>query len=198
MADYLVIFAAPNSHIEFIKSNPDSLWSYVDGERPQISPTPPKRGLWQRLTGTTPSCEGLSQIPEDWPEEAPTMIGPEINHRNVDLYHLILNGTTEFVEGSGSIFQSWLTNDRHSAIDLTGDHEHFAFKANQISSLVELLSKVDADAVKSRFRQWLRSKGDDYEPRDDECEEMLRELNSLTKAAREAVNKSQGLIWISS
>ena len=126
------------------------------------------------------------------------MIGPEINHRNVDLYHLILNGTADFVNGSGSIFQTWLTNKRHSAIDLTGDNEHFAFKSDQIPSLVDLLFKVDAAAVKSRFTQWLRSKGDNYDPADDECEEMAQEFSAFAAAAQEAVHNSQGLIWISS
>jgi hypothetical protein len=174
------------------------LWAYVDGKRPQISTTPPKRSLWQRLTGTTPATNPPPVVPDDWPENEPAMIGPEINHRNVDLYHLILNGTADFVDGSGSIFQTWLTNRRHSAIDLTGDNEHFAFKSDQISSLVDLLSKVDAGAVKSRFTEWLRSNGDRYNPSDDECEEMAQEFRFFAQAAQEVVDNSQGLIWISS
>jgi hypothetical protein len=198
MANYLCIFAAPDSHIEFIRANPDSLRDYVDGKRPRISTTPPKHTLWQRLTGARPATKPPLVIPEDWPENEPTMIGPEINHRNVDLYHLILNGTADFVAGSGSIFQTWLTNKRHSAIDLTGDNEHFAFTSDQIPALVDLLSKVDVDAVKSRLTQWLRSKGEDYDPADDECEEVAQEFSAFAAAAREAAKNSQGLIWISS
>lgn len=198
MANYLCIFAAPDSHIDFIRDNPDSLWAYVEGQYPEISTLPPKRSLWQRLTGATPPARPQPVIPDDWPGNEPTMIGPEINHRNVDLYHLILNGTADFVGGSGSIFQTWLTNKKHSAIDLTGDNQHFAFKSDQIPSLVDLLSKVDAAAVKSRFTEWLRSKGETYDPSDEECEEMAQEFKSFAQSAQEVVNNSHGLIWISS
>ena len=90
------------------------------------------------------------------------MIGPEINHRNVDLYHLILNGAADFVTGSGSIFQTWLetaSNRTHAAIDITGDNEHFAFHSGQLPELAELLSSVDAESVRSRYTQWLRANG---------------------------------------
>jgi hypothetical protein len=43
MANYLCIFAAPDSHIEFIKRNPESLYAYLEGSPPVASAEPPKR-----------------------------------------------------------------------------------------------------------------------------------------------------------
>ncbi len=129
------------------------------------------------------------------------MIGPEINHRNADLFHLILNGTQDFVTGSGSIFQTWLqsANDRtHSAIDLTGDNEHFAFYSKQLPDLAALTAAVDINAVIARFTQWLRSNGDDYTPSDVECDTMAKEFAAFTAGIQEAISKSHGLIWVSS
>jgi hypothetical protein len=198
MANYLCIHPAPDSHIDFIRRHPDTVWAYIEGERPEPAPQDAKQpGFWRRLMGSAPSSPPPTDVPDDWPVGERLPIGPEINHRNVDLYHLILNGTTEFVDGSGSIFQTWLTNDQHSAIDLTGDHEHFAFKSGQIPAFVELLEAVDAAAVKARFTQWLRAAGDDYDPSDEECEEIAREFRDFAAAARDAVAKSQGLIWVS-
>jgi hypothetical protein len=150
--------------------------------------------LWQRIIGTSPTPPDFV-VPSGWPTKQPAMIGPEINHRNVDLYHLILNGTTDFVQGSGSIFQTWLTAD-HSAIDLTG--EDYAFKSHQLPALVRLLMKVDVKAVKAGFVQWLSAQGDNYTPSDEECGEIAREFRSFAKDVQHASEQSLGLIWISS
>lgn len=198
MANYLKVLVAPDSHIDFIRDHPGSLWAYVDGEHPDASAlAPPKPSLWRRMTRTAPPPPPTPEIPEDWPVEEAAMIGPEINHRNVDLYHLILNGTPDFVDGSGCIFQTWLTLKKHSAIDLAGDNENFAFKSLQLPELVDLLSKVDAAAARSGMTQWFRAKGDSYEPDEDECEDTAEEFKAFASEIQKAVDNSHGLIWIS-
>jgi len=201
MANYLCVFPASDSHIDFITENPDTLYSYIDGQQPTIVATPsPKPILWQQLTGTVPASNATPEIPSDWPESEPTMIGPEINHRNVDLYHLILNETTEFVTGSGSIFQTWLETPSirtHSAIDVTGDNEHFAFHSDQLPALLDLLSIIDTIKVMLSFTQWLRVGGDGYTPTEEECDEIASEFKQFADSIRDAISKSQGLIWIS-
>ncbi len=202
MANYLCVFSAPDVHINFIAENPESLYAYVEGHLPDLNlPTPPKKTLWQRLTGKVPSSETPSELPVDWPTREASMFGPEINHLNVDLYHLILNGTTDFVTGSGSIFQTWLQtpyDNTHSAIDLTGDNENFAFRSNQLPELLSLLSSIEPDKVRECYTQWLSSVGDDYVPSSSECSDIAIEISEFTSAIREAVNKSHGLIWICS
>jgi len=202
VATYLCVFPVSDSHIDFIVENPDTLYAYVDGQSPTITSAPPaKPTLWQRLTGNTPEPKATSEIPANWPDSEATMIGPEINHRNVDLFHLILNGTTDFVTGSGSIFQAWLEpqSDRTQAsIDVTGDNEHFAFHSDQLPALLELTSSVDVERATTCFIQWLRANGDDYTPSEDECDEMVSEFVQFGDSIRAAISKSQGLIWISS
>ncbi len=202
MTNYLCVFPASDLDIDFLVGNPETFYAYIEGERPTIVEIPPpKPTLWQRLTGNIPKSKAPPEIPIDWPKSEPVIIGPEINHRNVDLYHLILNGTTEFVTGSGSIFQTWLENfseRTHSAIDLTGDNDHFAFHSDQLPDLLDLISSVDAEKVMSCFLQWLQANGDGYTPSQEECDEIANEFKHFADCTREAISKSYGLIWISS
>lgn len=199
MANYLCVFPASDSHIDFIREHPKTLWQYVQGNPPELPETAtPKATLWQRITGSAPVASPPPTTPGDWPTEERAPIGPEINHRNVDLHHLILNGTADPVEGSGTIFQTWVVVGNHAAIDLTGQNEHFAFKSPQIPSLAELLSKIDATSVKTRFTQWLRSQGDSYQPSEEECEDIAKEYKAFAEAARSVAQNHQGLIWVSS
>ena len=196
MANYLCIYPAPDSHIEFICAHPESLWQYVEGQRPNVSESkqaPPS--VWQHLAGMFRSAPGR-KVPVDWPSGERKPIGPEINHRNVELHHLILNGTAELVDGSGSIFQTWFAKS-HSAIDITGDRDYFAFKSNKLPALAELALRIDGPTVKVRFTQWLRNNGDRYEPSDEECNEIAKEYQSFAESLREAVHKGYGLIWVS-
>lgn len=200
MALYFHVFPASDPHIDFIAENPTALYPYADGQLPDLAPGTLKPTLWQRITGKFPRPEAVPEIPADWPTTEAATIGPEINRRNVDLYHLLLNGTTDFVTGSGSIFQTWLETSEdssHSAIDLTGDNEHFAFHSHQLADLIALLSLIDSDAVLSRFTEWLRARGDDYTPSQSECSEMAAELSQFASAIRVAADESKGLIWIS-
>lgn len=173
VANYFCVFAAPDSHIEFLTQHPSTIFEYAEGQPPEPpqATTPkrtakPKPTFWQRLFGTSPMPTSspppepvpMAELvpPDDWPSERPPEIGPaECTHGNVDLYHLILNGTTEFVKGSGSFFQTWLTNDQHSAIII--NVEAFAFKSHQIPELLQLVSGVTVELVQSRFTQWLRN-----------------------------------------
>ena len=196
MANYLFIFSAPDAHIDFLQKYPDSLRDYVAGRRPKIvPPTDWKPTFWQRLFGASPPRQPVArgEIPDDWPVSEPKMIGPNINHRNVDLYHSILNGTADYVDGSGSIFQTWFMA-KHSAIDLTG--EDYAFKSDQVPALLPLLSRVDRERVKAVFTKWLRKKSDSYSPTDDACDAFVEEFKAFELGVTDAVNRSHGLIWV--
>ncbi|MEM9420659.1 MAG: hypothetical protein AAGA25_16650 [Planctomycetota bacterium] len=197
MANYLTLFTAPDSHIDFMKEHPSTLFAYVDGQMPEFQLELPKPTLWQKITGQKPAEEPSPSVPADWPSSPADLFTGEINHRNTDLYHLILNGTQDFVKGSGSIFQTWHeppASSIHSAINLTG--EDFAFRSDQVSSLAELLSKVDFDIVKSRYSQWLESKDELYDIPSDEIDEMLEDFTGIDGVVREALEKQWGLVWI--
>ncbi|MEM1109211.1 MAG: hypothetical protein AAGH99_11045 [Planctomycetota bacterium] len=197
MANYFSLFTAPDSHIDFVQKYPFSLFAYVDGQKPEFQLEPSKLTLWQKITRQKPIEELSPTAPSDWPNSPANLFTGEINHRNTDLYHLILNGTQDFVTGSGSIFQTWHeppASSIHSAIDLTG--EDFAFRSDQVPALVGLLSKVDFDTVKFRYCQWLESKDEIYDIPSEEIDAMLEDFAGMDVIVREAMEKRWGLIWI--
>jgi hypothetical protein len=197
MANYLCIFPAPDSHINFLTKNPDSLWNYVEGQKPEPQ-LPQKEGFLKRLFGGSKDPSAAAAIPDDWPFEEAEMIGPEINHRNVDLYHRILNGGEEFVSGAGTIFQTWLAPRNHAAIDIGGCGENFAFTSDLIPDLQSLASLVDPSRVTEQYSAWLRKQSKEQVPTFEECEEIAKEFSDLSKELQTVVASQMGIIWISS
>lgn len=201
MSNCFCILPAPDSHIEFIHQYPQSLSAYLEGEQPDIQQPAPKPTLWQRLTGQSAEAPAPVETPDDWPASECILVGEVINHRNVDLFHRILNGTDEFVTGAGSLFQTWLEAGdtcRHTAIDLTHGNEDFALMSSQVGDLTQLLSKVSLDDVRDGFTHWLRQQGETYDVSDAECVDILEEFQRFAETAAEAVRQSHGLMVISS
>jgi hypothetical protein len=197
MANYLYILAAPDSHIEFLANYPDTLLSYVDGRQPN-PPAPRKRGIFQRLFGGANIPSTTAAIPQDWPIQEAGLIGPEINHRNVSLYHQILNGGEELVTGAGTIFQTWLDPLNHAAINIDGHGENFAFTSDLIPELLRLTALVDTSRVRDQYSAWLRKKGDDHVPGVEECEIMAKEFADFSDELRSVVAAQMGIIWVCS
>lgn len=201
MANYLCISPISDANIDFIHAHPEALSNYLDGQEPDLTPSvAPKLSLWQRIRGNVPVPPPTPTIPDDWPTSECHLIGETVNHRNVDLFHLILNGTKEFVSGSGAFFQTWLESGdtcQHSAIDLTHGNQDFAFKSDQVPELATLLSQVGMDMVKSGFNKWLHTRGESYEATDEECAEIFEEFRIFAATANTAVEQSLGLMWVS-
>jgi hypothetical protein len=199
MANYLCIIPALDSHIEFIHTHPQALSAYLDGEQPDLKESPPKPSLWQKLTGRLPEATPPPETPDGWPTSECMLVGDAVNHRNVDLFHRILNGTDKLVTGGGTLFQTWLESGdapKHSAIDLTRASEDFAFMSDQVAEIAEQLSRIDLDMVRTGFQQWLTQQGKTYEVSDDECVDILDEFKRFADSAKEAVQQSKGLMVI--
>ncbi len=201
MANYFCILPVPDAHIDFIHEHPQTLSDYLNGEAPDFKPAiAPKPSLWQRITGNVPVAPAPPAIPTDWPTSECQLIGEAVNHRNVDLFHLILTGSTEFVSGSGAFFQTWLESGstrQHNAVDLTHVNEDFAFKSGQVPELAALLSQVNMDDVKLRFSEWLHSQGESNDVTDEDCTEIFEEFKTFAATANSASQQTRGLIWIS-
>lgn len=171
MANYFSVFSAPEAHIEFLRNHPDAIYPYIEGEDPEV--------------------EGL---PADWPQENVDPIGfRETNHRNVDLYHWILNGSEADVTGGASLFQTW-TSHNHSAIDLTGDGDFFAFKPEQLHDLAAAVSKVDLQSAKTAFTAWLIKAEKDHVPDDEECESFVEEFREFGEQLEQVIAQRKGLL----
>ncbi len=123
------------------------------------------------------------------------MLGTEINHGNVDLFHWILNGSRRLATGPGSIFQTWFS-DYHGAIDLTGDREAFALEADQLPALAELFGAVSKEAAAERFVSWLRRRGGADNPNDDDVEAIWSDFRFVGHQVNDCVEKGLGLIWV--
>ena len=161
MANYLVMFSAPNEHIDFMTKYPGVARDYYVGQPPEpYEQELEKVSFIGRLLGKKPKLIEREPIsaPPDWPKDDADCVDIEINHRNVELYHWILNQTPEPVEGAGSIFQTWF-HSNHAAISLDSYNEDFAFtsdmESNSVPSLLlvslELAPQLTPSKVKDEF-----------------------------------------------
>ncbi|MBK8286672.1 MAG: hypothetical protein IPK97_18425 [Ahniella sp.] len=176
MAHRFSAFAVPAEHIKYLQQHPGAVFHYLEGREPEsIDP---------------------SSLPAGWPTERLKSLGAwGINHRNVDLYHWILNGGPTLVTGSGSIFQTWYQPDRHSAIKLDMLNERFAFSPEQIQELTALVAQVTVQSVVKAFAAWSKSQGNNHELDEEECEPFVEEFDMFGTGLNEALNKGYGLIW---
>ena len=170
-------FAVSDSHVKFLHGHPGLVHDYLEGIRPNSDASP---------------------IPADWPTQPLQSLSSwGINHRNADLYHWILNGGPELVNGAGSIFQTWYEPDKSAAaLKLDNYNERFAFNANQLTELVTLLKTVDTDRVYRSFCDWLNSQGKNAEHIDlYACEPFVEEFSIFSQGLEQAIQSSNGLIW---
>lgn len=171
MANYFCVFPAPDAHIEFLGNHPDAIYPYIEGEDPEV--------------------DGL---PADWPRDCVDPIGfSEANHRNVDLYHWILNGSEADVTGGASLFQTWISRT-HSGIDLTGDGDFFAFKSEQLPEMAVAASKVDLQAVRTAFTAWLLKAEKDYAPDEEACQAFVDEFREFSEQLALVIEERKGLL----
>lgn len=146
----------PESHIVFMASYKDISAQYYIGEAQIFDGE-----LWQCsfLSKIVDFISGKKepQVSDWWPTKEIDLadcVDMEINHRNVDWYHAILNKTMEFVEGSGAIFQSWMTNE-HSTINLdSSGYEDFAFYPVQLPELLSLVKAITHDSTREAYAEW--------------------------------------------
>jgi hypothetical protein len=119
----------------------------------------------------------------------------EIHHRNVELYHIVLNGTPELVTGAGCIFQTWMSTT-HTAIDMSGHGEQFAFLSPQLPELASLFDGITKDALAERLRMYLLRRGEDARVTQSELDTGWDDIRIVGDQARECADKGLGLIWL--
>lgn len=198
MALYLVMFSAPAAHIDFMRKHPGTAQDYRLGEPPHVDEAEPARGSFlSRLLGRTPPATGpvTPDPPPDWPEDELDTVDMEINHRNVDLYHWILNQTPDPVKGAGSIFQTWFHRD-HSALPLDDCNEDFAFAPGQLPELLALVRSVTPQRLEEAFAGWCVANGKDPNPSTEEVEDMHARFVGFGRYLETAIAKGHGLVWV--
>lgn len=174
--------------------------NYYIGEPPEPDEQEPEKiSFLAKLFGKKPKAIERKPllIPDDWPTEDADCVDIEINHRNVDLYHWILNQTPEPVEGPGSIFQTWF-HSSHTAISLDSYSEDFAFKPEQLPGLLKLVQNVTPQGLLSAFEAWCKARGKDYTPSLNDTKYMHEEFVNFEEYLKIAIAKKHGLVWVTS
>ena len=167
--------------------------------------------IWLYLVDDT-TIQKLSEAPhllEDFLEDKPAVPGP--NHRNVDMFHFILNGTDGPVSGVKGIFHGL---DAPFAIAI-GEEPAAALTSETTRQLLKALRKLDETTIRKRWSQLIRRRGlveDENEPGLDEDEKKRRRARraeeeadryfhqsfaDLTQLCEQAVGQNQGLMWTS-
>lgn len=176
MAMEFAAFALPEAHIEVLASRPGWVHDYLEGRAPGAdAPT----------------------LPPGWPTQPPASLGSwGINHRNVDLYHWILNGGPALATGAGSIFQTWYEPDRHAALKLDALNERFAFRSGQLPDLLTLVEAVTVESTLAAFVGWCRQHGQRHEDLDHyACQPFVDEFAQFARGLRGAIGRGDGIVW---
>jgi len=179
MALYMMFYVAPDSHLEFLRDNPTLFDSYLGGEMPDLS-----QGLLAKLLGKQPP-----ELPHDWPGHELEVYSPEINHRQVNLFHYLLNGTDELVENVGCVFQTWF-KPRHNSPTVVIDGENFALLSTDVRQLLHLVEGLTAETMRDRLDD-----SDKASAVQDSIDVVEFGFEVIGKACAEAVSKGQGLVW---
>jgi len=179
MALGFLVCAAPDSHVSWLRQHPGLVHAYLDGTAP-------------------PDSEMSPALPDWWPRQPPESHDAwDINHRNTDLYHWILNGGPGLVTGGGAIFQTWYEPD-HSAsvVKLDECNERFAFHSGQINELASLVAGVNIKSALKAFIEWSESQGRRYENLNESaCQSFVVEFKALGDLLDAAMRKGYGIIW---
>jgi hypothetical protein len=107
------------------------------------------------------------------------------NHRNVDIFHFILNGTEDPVSGIKGIFEGL---DAEYAIAI--GEEATAISSESTRQLLKAFRKLDEAKIRKRWSQWIKRKElAEYE------DEPGVSFTDLTQLCELAVDEKQGLLW---
>lgn len=193
MALHFNMFLLPNEHIRFLKANPYAVDAYLQGKAPGLAHI--NQTLMAKVI--TILKGGIEQtIPKDWPSASIAMIGPEVDHRNVEQHHYILNNTEAWVKGAGSVFQTWLDINNHDAIKMDANNESFAFEAQLLPALQRLLADLNEQTLRQRFDAWLFIHNPDYQVQEAEYQQLWLGYQRFKTNITQAVERGLGLMWV--
>lgn len=181
MALYMFFHVLPDTHIDFLMTHPQTFRAYMEGRIPEV-----RKSLIDKLLGRTNHLK----FPVDWPEKELEGYCPEINHRQVEYFHYLLNGTHKRVAHSGAIFQTWFAPG-HSSVAIPLDGENFALKSQEVLTLKERLNSISEDMLFSRYQETV----DQSEIDDTDKEFLVDAFHTISSACDKAIHIKHGLMW---
>ena len=171
----------PDSHIEFLSRHPNTFRSYTEGKEPEI-----RRSLVDKILRRETELD----LPDNWPQNELEGFCPEINHRQVEYFHYLLNGTKDRVDHSGCVFQTWF-DPRANSVAITIDGENFALKSEFISSLKDLIQSITEDELLNRYAQATGEVISDESDKDF----LTDAFKEISSACNSELEKREGLMW---
>ena len=172
--------------LEFLQANPSCLSAFLKGGMPVEKPS-----FFGKLFGDKPKSVSL---PADWPSE-PIGQCVEIDHRQVSLWHYLLNGTHDSKPGVANLFQTWIKGGDGCAIRLNsrGSDDVFAHTPAHSVELVAYLADLADELIEKRLN--------DFDPEasqedlDNAMEDVLFSRQCLLEVYTEARDSKKGVIW---
>ena len=181
MASYMFFHVVPDSHLDFLHEHPEAFRAYMEGRAPEI-----RRSLLDKLFGR----EIELNVPDNWPTNELEGFSPEVNHRQVEYFHYLLNGTSERVDHTGCIFQTWFAPG-HKTVAVSIDGENFALHSKRVPELKKRIGELTREDLLERYR-----KAVDDKVLSESDEEFLRDVFSeISAACDKALEERAGLMW---
>lgn len=181
MALYMLFHVIPDSHIDFLSDHPETFRPYMEGRKPQL-----RKSWLDAILGRDVALE----LPEDWPENELEGFCPEVNHRQVEYFHYLLNGTKDKVHHSGCIFQTWFAPG-HQSVAVTIDGENFALRSELVRSLKDKIQNLGDNDIFDRYRDAV----DDVDLDEADKEFLLNAFGEISAACDSALEAGEGLMW---
>ncbi len=183
MALYMMFHAIPDSHIDFLCEHPATFRPYMDGTRPELG-----KSILDKLFARDVSLD----LPSDWPRRELEGACPEVNHRQVQYFHCLMNGTEDKVDHAGCIFQTWFA-PRSKTVAVQIDGENFALKSQEVTRLKELIKTVTEPELLTRYRDAVG----EPDVSDADREFLAHAFGEIQSACDRAIEAGHGLMWTS-
>lgn len=119
---------------------------------------------------------------------------PGPNHLNVQTFHLILNGTTDFVGGPCGVFETWFRRLDYLHQYLTD--EAVAMNSDDVNALLSALKALDETTIRQRWYDWKVSHH--VEEEYDEESFFPDSFRCLREFSERAVSERKALVWVPS
>ena len=116
------------------------------------------------------------------------------NHRNVEIFHFLLNGTRASVPGPLGLFLTWL-GDVEVDASYRIDDESFGMVSSDVTALVSALEDLTDERIRERWRQWQEQKGIDPE-KDGDLDFFPVSFGLFRKYCTQAMHSGKAIVWV--
>ena len=114
------------------------------------------------------------------------------NHRNIEKFHFLLNGTEAFVGGPRGIFESWFRPEQFAPYRI--NDEAYGMPSTDVTQLLLAVSDLSDATLEQRWGEWRASHG--IHGKDDDPSYFPESFAALKRLCSEAAAKQHALVWV--